>query len=219
MSTIGCIVLAAGEGARFGDPKQFQELLPGVRLVDAAVASAADHSEHVVLVVPQGHDWRGREVSRVVAGGSTRLESVLAGLDAIPDRIDVVIIHDAAHPLASGRLFSDVIAAIDGGADCAVPLYPVADVVKRREDDGTLTTLGRDGLGLAQMPMAFKTAALRQSHDAVRQGAVGYREDSMLLEALGFRVVATPGESSNIHVVTTADLEHARTLAAGSATD
>lgn len=217
MSTVGCIVLAAGEGTRFGEPKQFEELLPGVRLVDASVATAVENCDQVVLVLPPGHDWSGDRVGQTVSGGTSRLESVAAGLGSMPGEVDVVVVHDAAHPLASGKLFSDVVAAIELGADGAVPFQPVADVVKKSEDDGSLTTVGRDGLGLAQMPMGFRHDALRQSHNAVRQGAVGYREDSMLLEAMGYEVVATPGESRNIHVVTRADLEHARVLAARAA--
>lgn len=211
---VGAIVLAAGEGTRFGEPKQFLELLAGVRLVDAAVAVAAGNSDHVVLVVPPGHAWRGQDVSQVVPGGSTRRESVVAGLASLPEEVEVVVIHDAAHPLASPRIFSDLVAAIAAGADGAVPVLPAAEVVKRVNEDGTLTTVGRDGLGLAQMPMAFRAAMLRQAHESIDQAGGGYREDSMLLEALGFNVVAVPGETQNPHVVTAGDLEHARLLAA-----
>lgn len=217
MSTVAVVVLAAGVGARFGEPKQFQELLPGLRLVDAAVESAARNSDHVVLVVPPGHDWRGRSVARVVAGGLTRLESVVSGLDSLPEDVDVVILHDAAHPLAPDRIFSDAIAAIEEGADGAVPFLPAAEVVKRRASDGTLSTVGRDDLGLAQMPMGFRPAALRASHEALAEGFIEYKEDAMLLEQQGLRVVAIPGSSENVHVVSRGDLEIARVLAAGLA--
>lgn len=215
VSTVGVIVLAAGEGARFGEPKQFQELMQGVRLVDAAVGSAARNSDHVVLVVPPGHDWQGRDVARVVFGGLTRLESVLSGLGSVPEDVDVVMLHDAAHPLAPDRIFSDVIAAIEEGADGAVPFQPVAEVVKWRATDGTLSTVGRDNLGLAQMPMGFRPAALRASHGALAEGQREYKEDSMLLEQMGLRVLAIPGSAQNVHVVTRGDLELARVLAVG----
>lgn len=49
-----CIVLAAGAGTRFGEPKAGAELRPGVRFLDAVVESAADAgSNPIVAVVPE----------------------------------------------------------------------------------------------------------------------------------------------------------------------
>lgn len=213
------IVLAAGEGARFGEPKQFLELLPGTRLVDAALESAARSSDFIVLVVPPGHIWRGREVTHVAFGGQTRRESVLSGLESVPEDVEILILHDAAHPLADDRIFSDLVTAIEEGADGAVPFHPVPEVVKRRASDGTLSTVGREGLGLAQMPMAFRYSALRSSHRTPLGDGAEYWEDAMLLEAMGLKVVAVPGSNQNIHVATAADLEVARVLAARGETD
>ena len=85
---------AAGSGSRFGAAKQFLDLA-GVRVLDRSVRTAARHSDGVVVVVPEselaglsmglesselsdGFEWR------VVAGGSTRSESVRNGLAAVP---------------------------------------------------------------------------------------------------------------------------------------
>lgn len=214
MSRVSVIVLAAGSGKRFGDRKQFLELTPGVRLVDAAVDSALTAAEHVILVLPSDHTWQGREVAATVVGGATRLESVRSGLTALHEDSDVVIVHDAAHPLAPNETFTHLLQAIGAGADAAVPILPVGEVVKRRSEDGRLRTVGRDGLGLAQIPMAFTSSALVAAHRAPANDDSPCWEDSMLIEDNGGLVVSVAGSTRNLHVVTPEDLGVARALAA-----
>lgn len=213
MRHVSVIVLAAGSGTRFGGAKQFLELIPGVRLVDAALETAFSVSENVILVLPPDYRWDGREVEAIVEGGASRLDSVAAGLTALPENRRVVVVHDAAHPLASRETFLDLIEAIEAGADAAVPVLPLADVVKRQDDQGRITTVGRDGLGLAQVPMAFTPTALLSAHATLLNADRPYWEDSMLVEENGGRVVAVPGSSRNIHVATPEDLGVARILA------
>ena len=215
MSQVSVILLAAGSGTRFGDTKQFLELAPGVRLVDAALRWALAGTESVILVLPPEHSWEGHEVEVTVAGGATRMESVGAGLAAVPRESEVVIVHDAAHPLAPKEMFIDLVVVIEAGADAAVPILPVGDVVKRRSEDGRLTTVGRDGLGLAQVPMAFTRSALVAVHRTPASDDSPWWEDSMLIERNGGLVVSVAGSSRNIHVVTSEDLAVARALAAG----
>ena len=213
MSQVSVILLAAGSGTRFGDTKQFLELAPGVRLVDAALRWALAGTDSVILVLPAEHSWEGHEIT--VAGGATRMKSVGAGLAAVPPESEVVIVHDAAHPLAPKEMFTDLVIAIEAGADAAVPILPVGDVVKRGSEDGRLTTVGRDGLGLAQVPMAFTRSALVAAHRGPASDDSPWWEDSMLVEKNGGLVVSVAGSSRNIHVVTPEDLAVARALAAG----
>src|SRR4051794_13841026 len=125
MGTVWAIVVAAGTGDRFGRPKQF-ELLGGRRLVDWAVDAARKACDGVVVVVPPGH--AGEEGA--VEGGATRSASVRAGLAAVPAAADIVVVHDAARPLAAADLFDQVVAAVRAGADGAVAAAPATDTVK-----------------------------------------------------------------------------------------
>ena len=86
---VWAVIVAAGFGERFGGPKQFAEL-GGARLVDHAIDTASSSCDAVVLVVPDASDWQGADVDALVDGGSTRPESVRAGLAAVPDRKSVV---------------------------------------------------------------------------------------------------------------------------------
>ena len=126
MAQVWSIVVAGGSGRRFGRLKQFS-LLGGRPVLEWAVAACRPCSAGVVLVVPAGHrrsDPHGADA--VVTGGATRAESVRCGLAAVPAEADVIVVHDAARPLASPALFDAVIDAVDraAGADGAVPGRP-----------------------------------------------------------------------------------------------
>src|SRR4051794_41319434 len=103
---VWAIVVAAGSGTRFGGAKQYAPLA-GRRVLDWSVAAARSVADGVVLVLPaQDVDDGEHEpaVDVVVAGGASRSASVRAGLAAVPDDADVVLVHDAARPAASPRL-------------------------------------------------------------------------------------------------------------------
>src|SRR5438132_4449459 len=98
MGAVWSIVVAAGSGTRFGGPKQFASLL-GRRVLDWSVAAAAAVSDGVVVVLPPDRLEPG-----AVAGGATRSASVRAGLAAVPTAADVIVVHDAARPVAGKDL-------------------------------------------------------------------------------------------------------------------
>src|SRR5262245_49893386 len=100
MARVSGIVVAAGSGSRFGTPKQFATLR-GSRLVDIAVDAAARACDEVVVVLPPGTDWDGAPVAAAVPGGAQRSHSVRSGLDAVSPDAEIVVVHDAARPLAS----------------------------------------------------------------------------------------------------------------------
>jgi 2-C-methyl-D-erythritol 4-phosphate cytidylyltransferase len=211
---VGAVVLAAGSGNRFGAEKQFLELLPGERLVDRAVRTVAEVAEWTVVVLPPGHIWDGDEVYATVAGDSDRLGSVRAGIGALPDACSIVLVHDAAHPLATAELSARCTAEVAGGAAAAVPFLEAVDVVKRRSEAGRLSTVGRAGLGAAQVPMAFRRDVLAAAHQLDRSVDVGaVAEDSHLIELAGHLVQAVEGDVANIHVTDPRSLDIARRLA------
>jgi 2-C-methyl-D-erythritol 4-phosphate cytidylyltransferase len=207
------IVVAGGSGRRFGQLKQFA-LLGGRPVLHWAVAACRTCSAGVVLVVPDAsgdHDPHGADV--VVTGGATRADSVRRGLAAVPADADVVLVHDAARPLASPDLFVAVIGAVtEGGADGAVPGVPPSDTIKAVDESGRVTdTLDRTTLVAVQTPQAFRAAPLRSAHVAASTGAT---DDAMLVEALGGTVRVVPGEPANLKITDPGDLGAAERLLA-----
>jgi 2-C-methyl-D-erythritol 4-phosphate cytidylyltransferase len=226
MGEVWAIVVAGGSGSRFGDavPKQFLDL-GGLRLIDWALAAAAAACDGVVAVLPAAHLDAGPVLAArsrtgvpaaAVAGGPTRSASVRAGLAAVPEGVAVVVVHDAARPLATPELFERVIAAVRAGADGAVPGVPVADTIKRVDPAGAAApggelvaeTLDRTTLRAVQTPQAFSAAALRSAHATGGDAT----DDAALVEAAGGRVVVVAGDPANLKVTGPEDLERAEAL-------
>ncbi len=208
--------MAAGSGRRFGRPKQF-EVLGDRRVLDWSVATASAMVDGVVVVVPAGSDSVDvteamaagvAGADEVVEGGPTRSASVRAGLAAVPDEAEVVVVHDAARPLATRDLFASVVEAVRAGADGAVPGVPVTDTIKRISGDVVVATLDRDELVAVQTPQAFRPAVLRAAHAEGGEAT----DDASLVEAAGGRVVVVPGEPANRKVTTPSDLTELREL-------
>lgn len=208
--TAWTLLLAAGGGTRFGARKQFLDVA-GERAVDRAVRTAAAETDGIVLVLPAGTRWDGPPVDVVVSGGQTRAGSVRCGLRAIPSDVEVVVVHDAAHPLATRALFRSVLEALGAsGADAAVPGIPLVEALKL-VDEGVVTGHpSRSGLLATQTPQAFRAASLRAAHAEGREAV----EDVELVCALGGRAVVVAGDPRNVHVTSPEELELAAALAA-----
>jgi 2-C-methyl-D-erythritol 4-phosphate cytidylyltransferase len=173
--------------------------------VDWSVETAGATCEGVVVVLPPGVEWEGPPVAAAVAGGASRSESVRAGLAAVPSSAEVVVIHDAARPLASPALFAAAVAAVRAGADGAIPGIPVVDTLKRVEGDRVVETVSRQTLVAVQTPQAFRAGVLRKAH----AGGADATDDAALVESAGGTVVVVPGELDNLKVTTPADLAQA----------
>jgi 2-C-methyl-D-erythritol 4-phosphate cytidylyltransferase len=204
------IVVGGGSGQRFGRPKQY-ESIGDERIIDRSHRIAEQSSDGVVVVVPAGDADR----ERAVAGGSTRSESVRAGLAGVPADCDIVCVHDAARPLASPELYRAVISAVADGADGtnrvdgAVPGVPVADTIKVIDDRGVvIATPDRASLVAVQTPQAFRADMLRRAHDAGADGT----DDAALVEEVGGLVVVVAGERDNRKITLPDDLDWARAV-------
>jgi len=212
---VWAVVVAGGSGTRFGKPKQFVELR-GRPVVAWAVEACRAVAGSVVLVLPDtGTRSFGADV--VVAGGPSRSASVRCGLAAVPEECDVVVVHDAARPFAAATLFRSVVDALaDPGVAGAVCAVPVADTVKRLARPlapgggvaDVVETLDRGALVAVQTPQAFRTAALRRAHAS----AADATDDAALIEALGLRVRAVPGDPRNLKLTVPGDLALAEHL-------
>lgn len=237
---IWTILVAAGEGRRFGGPKQLQTL-GGRRVIDWAFDAVAGASHGVVVVAtpeqvqllregpgalvgPDGDSGRsmdpglrrkdeaggtpagGRARVVVTAGGATRSESVRAGIAAVPDEAEVIVVHDAARPLATGALFTAVTSAVAAGADGAVPVVPVTDTVRHTDN----VPLDRSRLRAVQTPQAFRADALRRAHEEAPEAT----DDATLVESTGGKLSLVDGEPDNLKITTPGDLGVAEALLA-----
>jgi 2-C-methyl-D-erythritol 4-phosphate cytidylyltransferase len=217
VARVWSIVVAGGAGRRFGEPKQFSSL-GGRPVVAHAVQACRDASDGVVLVLPAE---TGRDDSfgadAVVAGGATRADSVRSGLAAVPPEAEVIVVHDAARPLAPPELFAAVLAALgEPEVDGVVPGLVPSDTIKVVDEAMNVTsTLERATLMAVQTPQAFRAGVLRRAHEEAG-GASGSAatDDAMLVEGAGGRVRVVPGHADNVKITTPEDLARAERLLA-----
>jgi 2-C-methyl-D-erythritol 4-phosphate cytidylyltransferase len=222
---VWAIVVAGGSGRRFGGRKQFLPLA-GQPVASWSVRAARTVADGVVLVVPDDEDGdtlpvpgsRGDSAygaTVVVTGGATRADSVRAGLAVVPADAAVVVVHDAARPLAGPDLFAAVVDAVrTGDVEGAVPAVHVADTLKRVQGDRVVATVDRDDLVAIQTPQAFAAGALRAAH----AGGGDATDDAGLLEAAGRPVGTVPGDPRNLKLTRPEDLALAEALLAGART-
>ncbi|MGA1034128.1 MAG: 2-C-methyl-D-erythritol 4-phosphate cytidylyltransferase [Ilumatobacteraceae bacterium] len=208
--SVWSIVVGAGSGQRFGGLKQY-EMLGDRRVIDHAVAVAREASDGVVIVVAANDAER----EGGVAGGETRTQSVLAGLNAVPDEAAIICVHDAARPFADVEIFERVIAAVRAGADGAIPGVSVTDTIKVIDTtpDGTRrvgSTPERSTLVAVQTPQAFRADRLREAHRVAADARSSATDDAALVEGMGGTVVVIEGSDRNRKITSPEDLVWAR---------
>lgn len=154
----------------------------------------------------------------LVPGGATRQASVARALAAAdPRKVEVVVVHDAARPLAPVAMIRSVIDAVRAGAHAVVPGLPVADTIKRVSQGVVAQTLDRSELVAVQTPQGFDYATLYRAHRAGRdlaaEESTAVSDDAGLVERfLDVPVAVVPGEARAMKITTSADLAFAGTM-------
>ncbi len=216
MSEVGVVVAAAGSGTRLGrGSKAFVEL-GGRSLLEWALAlfDPMPEVDRIVVVGPPTRLERVRVVVErasprtpveVCPGGESRQASVRLGLARL-EGTELVLVHDAARPLATPELVRRVLAAArQTGA--ALPGLACRDAVKRVEAGLLAESLDRTRLVLAQTPQGFRYRVLERAHfQAADSGLVG-DDDAQLVAATGHPVAVVPGDPGNLKLTAPEDLE------------
>lgn len=209
------IIVAAGSGTRFGSeiPKQFIEV-NGKPLINHTLEKFEKCSviDAIILVLSAGEIERfelsnfGSSITKlsvIVAGGSSRAESVKNGLDHVNRSTNVVVVHDGARPLVSiSEIEACVSRANETGAACLVA--PVTDTIKTVANGEIAATLDRDKLRRALTPQAFRLDVLRSAFTNADLSNV--TDECYLVEKLGHPIACVEGSGRNIKVTTKDDL-------------
>lgn len=215
--SVWTVVVAAGEGRRFGSDKQSADL-GGVSVLGRSVSTASAASDGVVVVVGESRVDAARMIVagvdgavEVVSGGATRSASVRAGLAAVPGSAEVVLVHDGARPLATEGVYGRVVAAVRAGADAVVPVVAVSDSLRSTSGGA----VDRTAVLAVQTPQGFPAGVIMSAH----AGEADATDDATLVEANGGTVVVVEGETDNVKITRPVDLEVVRCLLGGGPED
>jgi 2-C-methyl-D-erythritol 4-phosphate cytidylyltransferase/2-C-methyl-D-erythritol 2,4-cyclodiphosphate synthase len=223
---VALLVVAAGRGVRLGAERPKQYLLCAGRPLIAhtleALAAGWPFSAATVAIRPDDRALYDEAVAHLTpaaaalleppaAGGETRQQSVLTGLEALVRAgPDIVLIHDAARPFPSPALVARAVQAAKlHGA--AAPGTPMSDTVKQVDADGrVLATPPRAALRAVQTPQAFAFPLILAAHRrAAAAGVAGLTDDVAVAEWAGAPAYVFEGEAANVKVTTMEDFNAA----------
>jgi len=220
---VGVVIVAGGSGSRTGSTelKQFRWVAGKPTLLHSVQTFMARPDVAIVVVVlPKAYaadppPWLFQcDVDRLLVsvGGRERQESVVNGLEDLPEEIVITVVHDAARPLVTDATIDRVIAEARLGHG-AIAALPVVDTLKEVDASGRVVrTVERTTLWRAQTPQAFPRAMLEQAHVEARRDRVSATDDAGLLERLGLPVVVVRGSERGLKITDEADFARADAL-------
>ena len=221
-ATVASVVLAAGSGTRFGHSMNKVWLqLNGKHIISRSLENSRKDFVNVrsILVInPDDEDFAREALTKdgaltgteIVHGGASRHESEYNALqylkgDITAGKIDLVLIHDGARPLATPQIF----AAIAEGAHKHGGAIPTIALDPHEMDTARDETVAR-----VQTPQGFRAAPLLEAYEkAAVQGFIG-TDTAACMEKFfpDVKTVAVPGEVFNIKITYPQDLAIAELL-------
>lgn len=216
----GAVIVAAGSASRMGGIDKVMASLGGTPMVarTAAAFQNCDAIAEIVIVTrpdlirPISALCAGMDkVRAVVAGGSSRQESVWLGLNALSEDIQLAAIHDGARPLVSNLVIDRTVRAANSyGA--AAPAVPVKDTIKVVKGGLVEKTPDRATLQAVQTPQVFDFDLLRGALKQAEEEKAAVTDDCSAVERLGMKVKIVEGDERNLKVTTPMDLKIAEML-------
>lgn len=216
----GAVIVAAGSASRMGGIDKVMASLGGTPMVarTAAAFQNCDAIAEIVIVTrpdlirPISALCAGMDkVRAVVAGGSSRQESVWLGLNALSEDIQLAAIHDGARPLVSNLVIDRTVRAANSyGA--AAPAVPVKDTIKVVKGGLVEKTPERATLQAVQTPQVFDFDLLRGALKQAEEEKAAVTDDCSAVERLGMKVKIVEGDERNLKVTTPMDLKIAEML-------
>ena len=209
------VIAAAGYSQRMGEEKQFIEIrgAPVLAYTLAAFQACGLISE-IVVVARKDHlervgeicaEYRISKAAKVVAGGETRLESVMSGVLAVSPSAQLIAIHDGARPCVAQEVIERAVAAA-AAYHAAAPGVQISSTVKRAKDGVVAETIDRENLFEIQTPQVFTADIIKAALTNALKKSIDITDDCMAVELLKVPVYITEGSRSNIKLTTREDM-------------
>jgi len=222
---VSAIIPAAGLGIRMGSdvPKQFL-LLDGKPILHhtLTVFGQCPIVDEIVLVVSEKEISKAQQeiqeahpkVTKVIAGGKERQDSVGNGLGNLDSGTDIVVIHDGVRPFVSPDIIQETVEAAQKFGS-AITAIPVSDTIKKVNERCLVEhTIDRGGLWRVQTPQTFQVSLLKEAFEKARNDNFYGTDESSLIEYMGKEVKVIAGSEFNIKITRSEDLVLAETIAA-----
>ncbi len=216
----GAVIVAAGTASRMGGIDKVMAPLGGEPMIMHAVRTFARSEAIKEIVIVTREDLLKTitdlcrpftKVRAVVVGGSSRQESVLAGIGALSRCAQLVAVHDGARPLITDAVIDRAVRGANTYS-AAAPGVAVKDTIKVAMGGIVAQTPDRDKLRAIQTPQVFDVDILRAALKKAQREGVMVTDDCAAVENLGMTVKVVTGDERNIKVTTPMDLKIAQLL-------
>ncbi|MBE7041836.1 MAG: 2-C-methyl-D-erythritol 4-phosphate cytidylyltransferase [Ruminococcaceae bacterium] len=215
---VSCIVAAAGKGSRMQAEmnKIFLEFAGKPVLAHTlSVLESCRAIDEIVIVTSEcdilgckdiAEEFGISKVTSITLGGKERQDSVRNALKEVSPQADIVLIHDAARPLVTEEVITDVIKNVTL-CGAAAPGVPCKNTLKLADSDGFIAdTPDRSHLYEIQTPQGFSRDLIVRAHENAVANNLAGTDDCFLVEQLGTRVKISQGDYRNIKITTPEDL-------------
>jgi 2-C-methyl-D-erythritol 4-phosphate cytidylyltransferase len=214
------IIVAGGTGSRFGSgkPKQFY-LLHEKPVLYWSIHTFSKIKSLKSLVIVSHAEWI-TEVHKIlctfknvdfpisiVEGGEFRQDSSRNGVMAVKSKSEeIILIHDAARPLATCDLIHRVLqGARSVGA--AIPVVAISDSLVFHEHGIVADYPDRTSFSVVQTPQGFRSDRIREAYEiALHDGEINAPDDGSLILRIGYPVAVVPGDQRNIKLTHIGDI-------------
>ena len=201
------VVVAAGQSRRMGKDKLLLPLGEGTVLEHTLRAvDASERTDEIILVtredllVPLAELCKGcalQKPVKVIRGGETRTESVMAGALEADPRAELI----------------DAVVESAGVTGASAPAVPVTDTIKVADENGIVrSTPERRTLFAVQTPQVFQAELLKAALQSALTCGAEITDDCSAVGRLGKQVQLVSGDSENIKITRPMDLPMAEAI-------
>jgi len=215
------VIPASGIGKRMNSdiPKQYLHLDNGITILDQCLKtflSIESISGFVIALAKKDTRFESSLFAKhskllaIASGGQERFHSVLNALnslDEIAEFNDWVLVHDSVRPCIKKSDIEKLIAEVSGDAIGGILANRVADTVKQKNTNGSMSTVDRKQLHMAQTPQMFRFGILKEAIEKIIKLDMHITDESEALEYLGHSVRIVNGSSSNIKITNKDDID------------
>ncbi|MBQ8076165.1 MAG: 2-C-methyl-D-erythritol 4-phosphate cytidylyltransferase [Oscillospiraceae bacterium] len=215
------VILAAGSSTRMGQDKSILSL-GGIPVIIRAIRAFEQHElvDEIIVVTREEAiqsiadlcvQFGMKKVKKVMAGGTTRAESSLAGVVATDSKAKYIAIHDGARPLVTQRVITDT---LYGARDyhAAIPVIPSTDTLRCVENGFIGGDVDRDSVIRVQTPQIFDADLIKGALTYAAKKQIPVTDDSSAVRLTGFKIKTVDGDVNNIKLTTPDDLPVAEAI-------
>ena len=222
-NNLGIIIVAGGTGNRFGKENKLLEYISKYPVFIHSLLNfrgSCPDNQMVLVCHPDSINEYKKLADKFVPnndfvyikGGTERYNSVINGLNALPDHIEYVAIHDAARPLANKKLLNNCLESCKK-LGSGIAAKKINDTIKSADKNGKITkTIDRENLWSIETPQVFKLEELKAAYQKIIKDKITVTDDAGAMEYTGYPVYLVENFDINTKITHQSDIKYIKAI-------